>query len=131
MAGFVCSANYRNQLARNITTFIDTSWQLCYSRTPDAFTVVFVEMLSITILGDYPAHRLLSPNQRGMLWWSEWISANCRWNLAIFMVTIFVIPIVLLLIRSFPTCDGPRGPVMRLLMATGGSDVPRQLCCSA
>ena len=32
-----------------------------------------------------------------MLRWSEWITANSR-NLAIFMVTIFIIPIMLVLI---------------------------------
>ena len=84
-------------MGANITTFIDTLLAAVLLDNPDAFTVVFVEMLSITIVSAIILLTVYRPYERGMLRWSEWISANGR-NLAIFMVTIFVIPIVLLLI---------------------------------
>ena len=84
-------------MGANITTFVDTLLAAMLLDNPDAFTVVFVEMLSITIVSAIILLTVYRPYERGMLRWSEWISANGR-NLAIFMVTIFVIPIVLLLI---------------------------------
>jgi Na+/phosphate symporter len=84
-------------MGANITTFIDTLLAAVLLDNPDAFTVVLVEMLSITIVSAIILLTVYHPYERGMLRWSGWITANGR-NLAIFMVTIFVIPIVLVLL---------------------------------
>lgn len=84
-------------MGANITTFIDTLLAAVLLNNPDAFTVVFVEMLSITIVSAIILLTIYRPYERGMLRWSEWITASGR-NLTIFMITIFVIPIVLVLI---------------------------------
>jgi Na+/phosphate symporter len=84
-------------MGANITTFIDTLLAAVLLDNPEAFTVVFVEMISIAIVSAIILLTVYRPYERGMLRWSEWITADSR-NLAIFMVTIFIIPIVLLLI---------------------------------
>ena len=84
-------------MGANITTFIDTLLAAVLLDNPQAFTVVLVEMVSITIVSAFILLLVYRPYERGMLRWSEWITANSR-NLAIFMVTIFIIPIMLVLI---------------------------------
>jgi hypothetical protein len=54
-------------------------------------------MASITIVSAIILLTIYRPYERGMLRWSDWITANGR-NLAVFMAIIFVIPIVLLLL---------------------------------
>jgi hypothetical protein len=84
-------------MGANITTFIDTLLAAVLLDNPEAFTVVLVEMASITIVSAIILLTIYRPYERGMLRWSDWITANGR-NLAVFMAIIFVIPIVLLLL---------------------------------
>ena len=82
-------------MGANITTFIDTLLAAVLLENPQAFTVVLVEMLSITIVSLI----ILATNYH----WYEFtmldlvrrITSNNR-NLILFMLSILIIPIILL-----------------------------------
>lgn len=84
-------------MGANITTFIDTLLASMLLDNPHAFTVVLVEMISITIISVFILLFIFRSYERTMLNWVDWITASNR-NLAIFMASIFVIPILLLLL---------------------------------
>ena len=85
-------------MGANITTFIDTLLAAMLLQNSPAFTIVFIEMLSILIIS---AVILLSAYRfyhSAVLKSVTWIIANNR-NLAIFMISILVMPIILMLIQ--------------------------------
>ncbi len=82
-------------MGANITTFIDTLLAAVLLNNPDAFTVVLAEMLSITIVSFLILALFFRIYQEKMLDLTNAITANNR-NLAIFMVTILIVPVVLL-----------------------------------
>ena len=84
-------------MGANITTFIDTLLAAVLLNNPDAFTVVLVEMLSVGFVSALILIFFFSNYQRWMLSVVYWIVESNR-NLAVFMFTIFAIPIILLLI---------------------------------
>jgi Na+/phosphate symporter len=84
-------------MGANITTFIDTLLASILLDNPLAFTVVLVEMLSITIVSIFILSFVYHRYERAMLNMVAWIMASNR-NLAVFMVSILVIPLLLLLV---------------------------------
>jgi sodium-dependent phosphate cotransporter len=83
-------------MGANITTFIDTLLATLLLDKPTAFTVVLVEMLSVTIVSVIILAFLYRRYERGILTFVVWVTASNR-NLALFMVTIFVVPLFLML----------------------------------
>lgn len=84
-------------MGANITTFVDTLLAAILLRNPPAFTIVFVEMLSVTVVSLFVLLTVYRPYQKSTLHFVNSITASNR-NLAIFMVSIFIIPIVLVLL---------------------------------
>jgi hypothetical protein len=84
-------------MGANITTFIDTLLAAVLLNNPPAFTIVFVEMLSITIVSVFILIFIYRRYERAMLKSVAWMTTRNR-NLAVFMVTIFVIPLILMMI---------------------------------
>ena len=84
-------------MGANITTFVDTLLAAILLNNPDAFTVVLVEMLSVALVSAVILIFFFTNYQRWMLSIVNWIVESNR-NLAVFMFTIFAIPIILLLI---------------------------------
>lgn len=83
-------------MGANITTFIDTLLAAVLLNNPMAFTIVFVEMVSITIMSLLILVVFYQRYQRAMLDFVGWVIA-CDRNLIIFMITIFSLPITLML----------------------------------
>lgn len=84
-------------MGANITTFVDTLLAAVLLNNPAAFTVVLAEMLSITIVSLFILAFFYRLYQEKMLELVNGISGNNR-NLAIFMVTILIVPIILLIL---------------------------------
>jgi Na+/phosphate symporter len=84
-------------MGANITTFIDTLLAAVLLDNSAAFTVVLAEMLSITIVSLIVLALFYRLYQEKMLELVNVITRNNR-NLAIFMVTILVVPIILLIL---------------------------------
>lgn len=84
-------------MGANITTFIDTLLAAVLLGNPPAFTIVLVEMSSITIVSILILATTYYRYEYTILRNVAWITARKR-NLAIFMLAIFVIPIILLLV---------------------------------
>jgi Na+/phosphate symporter len=84
-------------MGANITTFIDTLLASVLLNNPPAFTVVFVEMFSISLVSMIVLATMYHRYERTMLSFVSWVTSRNR-NLALFMATIFAIPIVLMLI---------------------------------
>lgn len=84
-------------MGANITTFVDTLLAAVLLNNPPAFTIVLVEMLSIAIVSVIILATIYRPFERGVLAVVGWVAADNR-HLAFFMVTIFLIPILLLLV---------------------------------
>jgi Na+/phosphate symporter len=84
-------------MGANITTFIDTLLASVLLNNPPAFTVVFVEMFSISLVSMIVLSTMYHSYERTMLSFVNWVTTSNR-NLAFFMATIFAIPIVLILI---------------------------------
>jgi hypothetical protein len=74
-------------MGANITTFIDTLLAAVLLNNPDAFTVVLVEMLSITIVSILILLTVYHRYERGMLALVAWVTDSNR-HLAIFMSAI-------------------------------------------
>jgi sodium-dependent phosphate cotransporter len=85
-------------MGANITTFVDTLLAAVLLSNPPAFTIVFVEMITITIISLILLIALYRPYQRAILGLITQVTASNR-NLGLFMMAIFVIPIVLMLIE--------------------------------
>jgi hypothetical protein len=84
-------------MGANITTFVDTLLAAVLLRNPPAFTIVLVEMFSITVVSVVILATIYRRYERGMLSLVAWVTASNR-NLAIFMAAIFIAPIALMLI---------------------------------
>jgi sodium-dependent phosphate cotransporter len=84
-------------MGANITTFVDTLLAAVLLNNPPAFTVVFVEMFSIAVVSLGILIAVYRPYQRSLLRSVAWIAASNR-NLALFMVSIFALPILLMLV---------------------------------
>ena len=84
-------------MGANITTFIDTLLAAVLLGSPPAFTIVLVEMFSITVVSVVILAAFYRRYERGMLSFVAWVTA-CNRNLAIFMAVIFVVPIALMAI---------------------------------
>jgi hypothetical protein len=82
-------------MGANITTFIDTLLAAVLLDNPPAFTIVFVEMTSITIVSVIILSTFYHRYERGMLDFVTWVTARNR-NLATFMLVIFITPILLM-----------------------------------
>ena len=85
-------------MGANITTFIDTLLAAMLLQNSAAFTIIFVEMLSILIISAAILLTTYHHYHTAILKCVAWITANNR-NLAIFMISILVIPIILMLIK--------------------------------
>jgi Na+/phosphate symporter len=83
-------------MGANISTFIDTLLAAVLLNNPPAFTIVLVEMVSITILSIFILVFFYGRYQRFVLDFVAWITASTN-NLVFFMLIIFCLPIVLLL----------------------------------
>ena len=84
-------------MGANITTFIDTLLAAVLLNNPQAFTVVLVEMTSISFVSMLILALIFRGYERAMLSLVAWITSRNE-HLAVFMVSIFVIPLILLLI---------------------------------
>jgi len=84
-------------MGANITTFIDTLLAAVLLGNPPAFTVVLVEMFSITIVSVVILAVLYRRYLPAMLDLVAWVTASNR-NLALFMTVILVVPVVMMLI---------------------------------
>ena len=85
-------------MGANITTFIDTLLAAMLLQNSAAFTIIFVEMLSILIISAAILLTTYHHYHTAILKCVAWITANNR-NLAIFMISILVMPIILMLIK--------------------------------
>jgi len=84
-------------MGANITTFIDTLLAAVLLNNPSAFTIVLVEMFSVTIISILILATTYRRYERGMLSLVAWVTARNR-NLAIFIGIIFLVPIALMLV---------------------------------
>jgi sodium-dependent phosphate cotransporter len=84
-------------MGANITTFIDTLLAAVLLGNPPAFTLVLVEMITITLISLIILGVCYSRYQKMILAFVNRITQNSR-NLTIFLVVIFLLPIFLLLI---------------------------------
>ncbi|MCB9420262.1 MAG: hypothetical protein H6667_10670 [Ardenticatenaceae bacterium] len=84
-------------MGANITTFIDTLLAAVLLNNPQAFTIVLVEMISITIVSVLLLLTIFRRYERAMLNFVAWVTADNR-HLALFMVVILVVPFVLMLL---------------------------------
>jgi sodium-dependent phosphate cotransporter len=84
-------------MGANITTFIDTLFAAVLLDSPGSFTIVLVQMLSITVVSAIILATVYRRYQRGMLGFVGWVTA-CNRNLATFIGVIFMVPIALLLV---------------------------------
>ncbi|MBN1218632.1 MAG: hypothetical protein JXM69_06880 [Anaerolineae bacterium] len=82
-------------MGANITTFVDTLLAAVLLNNLPAFTVVFVEMFSITLVSVIILLFIYRRYERAMLNAVAWMTVRKR-NLAIFMVVIFVVPLILM-----------------------------------
>jgi solute carrier family 34 (sodium-dependent phosphate cotransporter) len=82
-------------MGANITTFIDTLLAAVLLDNPPAFTVVLAGMVSITIVSIIVLALIYRRYNELMLNTVEWLVDDNR-NLAVFMLMIFVIPLLLL-----------------------------------
>ena len=83
-------------MGANITTFIDTLLAAVLLDNPWSFTIVLVQMLSITTVSVIILATAYRRYERGMLSLVASMTASNR-NLALFLGVIFVVPIVLML----------------------------------
>ncbi|MBE7555006.1 MAG: hypothetical protein HS126_28475 [Anaerolineales bacterium] len=84
-------------MGANITTFVDTLLASVLLNNPSAFTIVLVEMISITLVSIVILTAGYHRYERAMLDFVAWVTAR-KQNLALFMTIIFVVPIILVLV---------------------------------
>jgi len=85
-------------MGANITTFIDTLVAALLLNNPHAFTVVLVEMASVTIVSLVVLLLMYRPFERALLRAVNEIGASRR-SLAIFLIAIVGLPILLMFVR--------------------------------
>jgi sodium-dependent phosphate cotransporter len=83
-------------MGANITTFIDTLLASVLLDNQMAFTIVLVQMVSITLVSSIILFTAYRRFERGMLDFVSWVTVDNR-NLALFMITIFLVPLILML----------------------------------
>lgn len=83
-------------MGANITTFIDTLLAAVLLGNPRAFTVVLVEMLSISLVSAFILVLMFARYEQSILRFVNWLVQSNR-NLAFFIAVIFIAPLVLLL----------------------------------
>jgi solute carrier family 34 (sodium-dependent phosphate cotransporter) len=81
-------------MGANITTFIDTLVAALLVGGPAAFTIVLIEMLSVTVLSLAVLAFAYTPFERTLLHTQEWVTRSNR-TLAIFLGIILLIPALL------------------------------------
>ncbi|UYN89363.1 MAG: hypothetical protein KIT08_09720 [Anaerolineales bacterium] len=84
-------------MGANITTFIDTLLAAVLLVNPRAFTVVLVEMLSISMVSVVILALFYSSYEQWVLRFVNWL-VNSNRNLAVFIAVIFTAPLLLLLL---------------------------------
>ena len=84
-------------MGANITTFIDTLLASVLLDNPVAFTIVLVGMFSTTIVSICILAIVYRCYERAMLDFVAWVISSNR-NLTVFMVAIFIVPVILMLI---------------------------------
>lgn len=84
-------------MGANITTFIDTLLAAVLLKNPAAFTVVLVQMVSVTLVSLIIQLTIFGRYERALLEFVNWVTARNR-NLAFFMFTIFFVPLLLLFV---------------------------------
>ena len=84
-------------MGANITTFVDTLLAAVLLDNAPAFTIVLVEMLSITVVSAIILVTVYHLYERANLDFVAWVTSENR-HLAFFMLTIFVIPLLLVLL---------------------------------
>jgi len=84
-------------MGANITTFIDTLLAAVLLNNPPAFTVVLVEMISISLVSMIILLLFYRRFEHAMLDFVGWVTKDNR-NVVFFMVSIFVVPIILMLL---------------------------------
>jgi sodium-dependent phosphate cotransporter len=85
-------------LGANITTFIDTLLAAVLLDNPAAFTIVLVQMLSISVISVGLLATVYRRYERRTLDFVAWVTAENR-NVAIFIAAVFLAPILLMLIK--------------------------------
>lgn len=85
-------------MGANITTFVDTLIAALIVGGPAAFTIVLVEMISVTILSLLVLLLWYRRFERSILGLQAWIIRDNR-MLIIFLVVVFIVPITLLLVK--------------------------------
>jgi sodium-dependent phosphate cotransporter len=85
-------------MGANVTTFIDTLLAAVLLRNSSAFTVILVGILSIAVISILILITIYDQYRSVILSSVAWITDSNR-NLGIFMVFIFILPVLLLLIR--------------------------------
>ncbi len=83
-------------MGANITTFVDTLLAAVLLNNPPAFTVVFVEMLSVTIVSVILLLTIYRNYEKAILEFVNWVTTRNR-NMAIFMGIILIVPLILML----------------------------------
>jgi Na+/phosphate symporter len=84
-------------MGANITTFVDTLLAAVLLDNPQAFTIVLVEMISITLISFVVLVFFFSPYQHSILGFVNRVTKS-KLNIALFMSAAFFIPILLILI---------------------------------
>jgi len=83
-------------MGANVSTFVDTLLAAVLLGNHEAFTVVLVEMLSIAFISLVILIFIYRDYECFLLGFVSWVNRNNR-NLSLFMVAIFLLPILLLL----------------------------------
>jgi Na+/phosphate symporter len=84
-------------MGANITTFIDTLLAAVLLNNPDAFTIVLVEMFSVSLVSMLILSTIYSSYLHRMLKFNLQVTSSNR-NLAVFMLLLLLIPVILLLL---------------------------------
>jgi sodium-dependent phosphate cotransporter len=84
-------------MGANITTFVDTLLAAVLLKNPEAFTVVLVVMVSVALICIPILALFYNRFQHAVLVFVAWVTAKNR-NLAVFMICIFLVPILLMLV---------------------------------
>ena len=85
-------------MGANITTFMDTLLAAVLLRNSSAFTIILVGIISITVVSILILVSAYDKYRSWILNSVNWIATNNR-NLAVFMMLIFIVPILLMIIR--------------------------------
>lgn len=84
-------------MGANVTTFIDTVLAAVLLDNPGAFTIILVNMVSITIVSAFVLATFYRRYERACLAFVQWTTTGKR-NLAAFMILILLIPIILMIV---------------------------------